>query len=61
MAHDLFMEENGKASMFYVGEVPWHQLDTRLDNPATSQEAIEAAGLDFDVELKPVHTYVDFE
>ncbi len=62
MAHDLFVnQETGKASMFYVGEVPWHQLGTRLDNPATSQEAIEAAGLDFDVELKPIHTYVDFE
>ena len=62
MAHDLFVnQETGKASMFYVGEVPWHQLGTLLDNPATSQEAIEAAGLDFDVELKPIHTYVDFE
>ncbi len=62
MAHDLFINENtNTASMMYVGEVPWHQLGTRLDNPATSQEAIEAAGLDFDVELKPIHTYVDFE
>ena len=64
MAHDLFVnQETGKASMFYVYSdgVPWHQLGTRLDNPATSQEAIEAAGLDFDVELKPIHTYVDFE
>lgn len=62
MAHDLFVnEETGKASMFYVNEVPWHGLGTRLDNPATSEEAIREAGLDFDVELKPVHTYVDFD
>jgi len=64
MAHDLFVnQETGKASMFYVYSdgVPWHKLGTRLDNPATSKEAIEAAGLDFEVVLKPVHTYVDFD
>jgi phage/plasmid-like protein (TIGR03299 family) len=58
MAHNLFTNSDGKASMFYYGDVPWHKLGKRLDEPATAEEAIEAAGLDFDVELKPVKTTV---
>ena len=46
MAHNL-EQRDGKTSMFYVGETPWHKLGTKLDNPATSMQAIEAAGLDY--------------
>ncbi len=55
MAHNL-NETNGKTSMMYVGEVPWHKLGMRLENPATATEAIQAAGLDFRVVKKNLRT-----
>ena len=58
MAHELTME-NGKASMMYYGETPWHQLGTRLQKPATSEEAIVQAGLDWEVVKKPVYVKLD--
>ena len=48
MAHNLLIQ-NGHASMFYINEVPWHGLGTKLDKPATAQEAIRAANLDWPV------------
>ena len=32
MAHEILID-NGKASMMYVGEEPWHGLGTRLATP----------------------------
>ena len=52
MAHQLEIREDGTAAMFYCGEVPWHGLGTKLDNPPTVEEAIRAAGLDWTVERK---------
>lgn len=60
MAHNL-ATTNGKTAMMYAGEVPWHRLGTRLDQPATAREAIDAAGLNYVVELKPIKTSDDFE
>ena len=53
MAHDLEIV-NGEASMFYVGEEPWHRLGTRLNTPPTAAEAIGAAKLDWRVAKKPL-------
>src|SRR5437588_8820019 len=56
MAHNV-ATANGKTSFFYHGEAPWHGLGQRLDAPATAQEAITAAGLDYEVQLTPLATY----
>lgn len=53
MAHNINIE-NGKANMMYVGETPWHKLGTKLDNPATAQEAIMVSGLNYVVEKEKV-------
>lgn len=54
MAHELFIED-GQAAMFYVGKEPWHGLGTKLEHPPTSEEAIEAAGLDWTVVKAPLY------
>jgi phage/plasmid-like protein (TIGR03299 family) len=56
MAHELELNTDGTARMFYVGdETPWHGLGVRLDAPPTAAQAIRAAGLDWEVELRPVY------
>jgi phage/plasmid-like protein (TIGR03299 family) len=54
MSHNI-ANRNGKDCMMYTGEVPWHELGTKLNQPATSAEAIKAAGLDWDVRKVPLY------
>jgi hypothetical protein len=49
MAHEI-------DSMMFTGQVPWHRLGQRLQDPATAQEAMTAAGLGWDVQLQPLYT-----
>jgi len=53
--HEL-ADTNGKPALAYVGQVPWHGLGTHLDAPASATEAIEAAGLNYDVALTSMTT-----
>lgn len=55
MAHALEIN-NGRASMFYVAETPWHGLGQKVDENVTIEEGIDAAGLDWTVELHDMVT-----
>lgn len=43
-------------SMFYVRQVPWHGLGTRVEEALTSDEALRIAGLNWEVDQTPVYT-----
>ena len=58
MSHDLNIH-NGRASMMYVGDAPWHSLGQKLDHPATAEEAIEGAQLDYTVVKKPLQAIIN--
>jgi len=54
VAHELYIE-NGQASMMYTGKTPWHGLGTALKEPATSEQAIKAAKLNWNVAKKRLY------
>ena len=51
MAHNLATTIEGRTAMMFYGQKPWHGLGVELDHPATAAEAIEAASLNYQVEL----------
>jgi phage/plasmid-like protein (TIGR03299 family) len=55
MSHELDFSK-GKAAIAYTGDTPWHSYGTRFKKGFTSAEALEAAGLDYDVELQELST-----
>lgn len=54
MAHLLEIID-GKAQMFSVKRRPWHGMGVILDAPQTSEEAIVAAGLNWEVEKRQAY------
>lgn len=52
MAHEI-EHVNGKAQMAYSGDVPWHGLGTKVPADLTPEQMLEAAGLDWRVEMFP--------
>lgn len=57
MAH-MIEEIDGKAQMAWSGEVPWHGLGTKVPADLTPEQMMEAAGLDWGVELVPAYANV---
>lgn len=56
MSHDLTIRKNGRAEMFSGNNItPWHGLGTVVEGKLTAAAAIEAAGLDWEVEQVPVY------
>ena len=52
MAHMIeFLD--GKASMAYAGETPWHHLGTKVSNDLTPNQMLKAANLDWKVNPVP--------
>lgn len=60
MAHELEIID-GQAQMMYVREdgIPWHGMGTELDEAPTSAVAAEQAGLNWDVEKRPLWYQLD--
>lgn len=50
MAHNLY-----KNKMAFHGEVPWHRLGVQFNEPFTAEQAIEAAGLGYEVQRQQLH------
>ena len=49
MAHEV-------EQILYVGDVPWHKLGTRFEEPPTIEQGLVAAGLDWKVTTEPLFT-----
>jgi phage/plasmid-like protein (TIGR03299 family) len=54
MAHNLSIRSDGKVEMAYRGTTPWHGLGTAVADYMTAQEALQAAGLDWNVIKRPI-------
>ena len=43
-------------TMFYTREKPWHGLGIRVDNAPDSEEALDLAGLNWQVVQEPIYS-----
>jgi phage/plasmid-like protein (TIGR03299 family) len=58
MAHEI-EERNGRHSIAYAGEEPWHGLGKRVPADLTPDQMLEAADLNWSVAKVPVYADVD--
>lgn len=58
MAHELEINADGSARMFFVGQKPWHGLGVELQNPPSIEDAIRLAGLDWTVSTHTLYANV---
>jgi hypothetical protein len=57
MAHNInFNEQTGQHSFFSVKEKAWHGLGQIVEDYPTSKEALQFAGLDYEVIKSPLFT-----
>lgn len=58
MAHNInFNEKTGRHSFFSVQETAWHGLGQIVSDYPSSEQAMKFAGLDYEVEKRPLFTY----
>lgn len=55
MAHELFINQEGKASMAYVGATPWHGLGQQLTENSPIEVWAREAGMDYYIDSAQVH------
>lgn len=55
MAHNIEIR-NGRASIAFAGETPWHKLGQKLDNAFDAETALREGGLDFTVQKVGLQT-----
>ena len=56
MAHEID-QSTGRAAVFVTGEPAWHRLGTVIAHAVDSAEAIQLAGLDWEVQPWPLVAY----
>ena len=54
MAHNIWTDKAGKEHAAFAIEAAWHKLGVVLPNLMTAKEAMKAAGLDWEVEKRPL-------
>ena len=53
MAHNI-ESRNGKSSIVWAGETPWHRLGQKVEDAFDAGTALRLGGLDFAVEKQPI-------
>jgi len=59
MSHNLYINKFRKASFASAREIPWHGLGQIVEGAMTSDEALELAGLNYEVAKAPALALID--